>query len=365
MADTGIIFPGPPNNSAFIHKDEGVGVGFVIRRQDRSDYSPIGEGTLDLSIGDSDLIPRGITGAQSFGIGYNILGDGYASITSGWDIIANGNYSILAGISLDSHGGGTIMAGEALDNLGGDKLLIVGRANALPINNEFGIIIGNGEVSPVGPRALNATIRSNSLQIYRDTGVIELPSITIADIDAIVSKKVAITREWYESRNKYRFVEGTIHLAGQTTVALMNRQAVNLVTKANFEEYLTIQFTPDITDNYKIGTSFLWSLDNQKNKFLAILEMDDGINPPVETVFAIEPKDASGAGILVDVVAGGVIQPQVNTGTKSRHPETFIFNNTLQAGVTYTFRLIWGCETANLDATIYNAQIWVEQKTVI
>lgn len=353
------------NSMALVEKDEGDGPGFIINSQDRTEHDPIGWGTLDLSTGDSDLNPRGITGQQAFGIGYNIRGDGYAAITAGWDHNNNGNYSVVNGISNDTAGGGALLVGVALDNTGGDNLAIFGKANALPTGNPFALIIGNGQTqNNLGGRAIGALTRSNSLQVHKNTGAVEMPSLTITDIENIISKKVAVTKEWYESRNKYRFAVGTIHLIGQTTVALMNQQACVLAGLVNFEEYLTISFTPDVTDNYQIGTSFLWSLNNQANKFLGVLQMDDGITTN-DTVFAVEPKDASGAGVLVDVVQANSIQPQVNTSTDSKHPETFIFNETLQAGTTYTFKLFWGCQVALLRATIYNAQIWVEQKTAI
>jgi len=340
------------NEIAFISKNDGIGIGFVVKDQDRSDYFPIGAGTLDLTVGDNDLIPRGIDGEQAFGIGYNNKGDGYASITSGWDIINNGNYSMTNGISLTTSGGGVSLTGVALDTSGQDLMVCIGQANTIPVGNPYHLQIGNGSITATGSRVINADVRSDSFRVYKN-GSIEAPSLTLNDINTIGTYSLT-TKEYVDNTIPYfNYVKGELSRVGQTTIPLMNQQA------GIFETYLEHSFTASTTNNFEFGASFIWSMNNAGNNFWAKLSVDSDF-----VFFKVEPKDAAGSGEVVNIIAGGLIVGNRNTGTDIRYPETFQFNKGLTAGNVYTMKLEFGSDTANLEPTMYQAQLWLEEKTI-
>jgi len=357
MADSSIIFQADSHQpGSFIDVNEGSGIGTVLRRQDRTDFNSIGYGTLDMS--DGDAIPRGTVGQVGFVNGYNLLGDGYAQLLLGWDNIGNGNYCLVNGISNDTFGGGCVVVGAALSNQGGNAMGIFGQANTLPAGNQYGLQVGNGTTSSIGSRVLNAITRSDAFRVYNrgaNNGAIEAPSITNAIINSVGSKAL-VSKEYVDKI--YRKVQGDLIRVGQTTIPLMNQQ--NNV----FENYIQLSLTPTVSDNFLISLAYLWSMDIGSQNFIGRLKVDDGVT--TETIdFIQEPKDTGGLGILVDTLAGGVIGAQINTGTSTRVPEQFSFNKDLIAGTTYTIALDWAGTAINSEATIYQAQIWVEQKTII
>ena len=340
------------DDMAFIKVDEGSGVGYILKGLDRTPFNPIGYGTLDLSEGDA--IPRGTIGEGGFVNGYNLLGDGYAQLLLGWDNIGNGNYCLVNGISNDTSGGGCVVVGAALSNQGGDVMAIFGQANTLPAGNPYHLQVGNGTISGTGSRVLNAVVRSDAFRVYKN-GAIEAPSITDALIISIGPKSL-VSKEYVDKI--FRKVQGDLTRVGQTTIPLMNQQ--NNV----FENYIQLSLTPTVSDNFLISLAYLWSMDVGSENFIARLKVDDGVTTEIID-FIQEPKDTGGSGILIDTLAGGIIGAQIDTGTDIRVPEQFSFNKDLVAGTTYTISLDWAGTAINSEATIYQAQIWVEQKTII
>jgi len=156
---------------------------------------------------------------------------------------------------------------------------------------------------------------------------------------------------------KYEFTEGKLSRTGQTTIPLINQQLLTL------EKYIGGNFTPTKTDNYVIGISFIWSMNNANNNFLGILRLNDGLTD-IDIPIIIEAKDVGGAGEVANVLQGGIIIGNVNTGTSIRHYQSFLFNTELIAATSYTYSLLWGSSSINKEATIYQAQIWLEQKTI-
>jgi len=158
--------------------------------------------------------------------------------------------------------------------------------------------------------------------------------------------------------NIYKFIEGTLSRAGQTTIPLMNQQL------GVWEKYLTLVYTPVVTENYQLSLSFIWSLNAISNNFWGKIVLNDGINPDIELLFVVEPKDSGGTGEVINILQGGSIVGSANTGTDIRHPESFLFDKVLTGGTNYTITFEFGSDVANLEATIYQAQLRIEKKLI-
>jgi len=156
----------------------------------------------------------------------------------------------------------------------------------------------------------------------------------------------------------YKSAQAGITRVGQTTVALANQQA-NV-----FEEYFNDSFTPSVTDNFQVSVAYQWSSNVTQNSASFRLTLSDGVNPDLVQTIVVEPKDASGTGVVVDVLEGGAIVGQVNTGTAERIQEYFPLDIILTAGLTYNIKIEWTTDVgANSRLTIYSSTIRWEQKT--
>ena len=156
----------------------------------------------------------------------------------------------------------------------------------------------------------------------------------------------------------YKSAQAGITRVGQTTVALANQQS-NV-----FEEYFNDSFTPSVTDNFQISVAYQWSSNVTQNSASFRLTLSDGVNPDAVETIVVEPKDASGTGVVVDVLEAGAIVGQVNTGTAERIQEYFPLDIILTAGLTYNIKIEWTTDSgANSRLTIYSSTIRWEQKT--
>jgi len=156
----------------------------------------------------------------------------------------------------------------------------------------------------------------------------------------------------------YKSAQAGITRVGQTTVALANQQA-NV-----FEEYFNDSFTPSVTDNFQVSVAYQWSSNVTQNSASFRLTLSDGVNPDLVETIVVEPKDASGNGVVVDVLEAGAIVGQVNTGTAERIQEYFPLDIILTAGLTYNIKIEWTTDQGtNSRLTIYSSTIRWEQKT--
>ena len=155
----------------------------------------------------------------------------------------------------------------------------------------------------------------------------------------------------------YKSVQATISRANQTTLALANQQA------NTFEEYFEDSFTPSLTDNFKVSIRWKWSSDLTQASAIFRVTFSDGVNPDVVLISRIEPKDSAGTGEVVNILTGGVITGNVNTGTSERLNGVEVADVVLNQGVNYNLKLEWANENANSDTTIYSSTIRWEQKT--
>ena len=156
---------------------------------------------------------------------------------------------------------------------------------------------------------------------------------------------------------EYRSAQAGLTRVNQTTIPLANQQ--NNV----FEEYFSDNFTPQKTSNYTISIAYRWSSNNVQNNAIFRFTLSDGTTDIVETV-RVEPKDSGGAGEVVNVLQGGAIVGNVNTGTDQRIPEYYPLDVELTAGVTYSLKIEWTKDTGTAALTIYSSTIRWQQNTI-
>ncbi len=155
----------------------------------------------------------------------------------------------------------------------------------------------------------------------------------------------------------YKSVQANISRPNQTTIPLANQQQ-NI-----FEEYFEDSFTPSVTDNFQVSIRWKWSSDVTQASSIFRVTFSDGTNPDIVLISRIEPKDAGGGGEIVNILTGGVITGNVNTGTSERLLGVEVADVILNQGVTYNLKLEWTNENVNTDTTIYSSTIRWEQKT--
>tara|TARA_R110002051_G_scaffold72812_1_gene131681 strand:- start:2008 stop:3201 length:1194 start_codon:yes stop_codon:yes gene_type:complete len=155
----------------------------------------------------------------------------------------------------------------------------------------------------------------------------------------------------------YKSVQADISRANQTTIALANQQA------NTFEEYFEDSFIPSVTDNFKVSIRWKWSCDVTQASAIFRVTFSDGVNPDIELITRVEPKDSAGTGEVVNILTGGVITGNVNTGTSERLVGIEVADVVLNQGTSYNLKLEWTNENANTDTTIYSSTIRWEQKT--
>ena len=156
---------------------------------------------------------------------------------------------------------------------------------------------------------------------------------------------------------KYVNSKAGITRPSQTTVGLINQQG-NV-----YEEYLKLEYTPTITDNYRLSLSFSWGANNNQFNALFRISITDGTTTEF-FILRTEPKDVAGTGVVLDVLQGGVIVGQADTGTDIRLFESSFSDYQLTAGLNYTITLEWGNEDANSETTIFGGFLSLEQKTL-
>jgi hypothetical protein len=149
--------------------------------------------------------------------------------------------------------------------------------------------------------------------------------------------------------------------AGQTTQGLINQQ-VDV-----YEDYLTINFTPTDTDNYIISSDFVWSLNSTFTDFLCRLSVEN-VTDAVTNIYRslrMEPQDSNGGvGVLLDILGGGIILGQTQSGTNQTFDGSIRKSLELESGKEYNIRLQWASAGNNQEATIYEGDLIVEQKTL-
>jgi len=197
------IIPNAPTGLEAI--DEGNGIGWRLIGRDPLNYGNIGNNAIDLSKSLFPSTTNGATGASSFALGTDVKSSGITSISMGYkldnsslDGVTIGINNTISGYANSVFGVGQIVAGMAAT--------VIGQAadvastsfldwNAFPTKPIF--VVGNGTIQNAD---INYTVltRSNAFKILYN-GEITAPSLTTALIDAELTGKVLITKEYADT----------------------------------------------------------------------------------------------------------------------------------------------------------------------
>ena len=204
-------------------------------------------------------------------------------------------------------------------------------------------------------------INNNNFEFNQQIQLNDSAITTLANskVDSVTGQRVDNTDPLNPIINLPKYVNNKAGITrpSQTTRGLINQQA-NI-----YEEYLTLTYAPTITDNYRLSLSFSWSANNNSFNALFRISITDGTTTEF-FILRTEPKDVAGTGVVLDVLQGGVIIGQANTGTDVRLFEASFSDYTLTSGSTYTVSLEWANEDANSETAIFGGFLSLEQKTL-
>lgn len=157
--------------------DEGNGIGFVLKNQDRSKHENIGILAIDLSSVFDTLINSGATGTLSFAIGLDNLVSGYASFVAGWQNKVMGNYSASFGRGNTVNGIQCFASGYE-NQINGENSLATGLQNV--INEYLSIVSGQSNVlNGRGSSAFGIRLHTNAAgEVVVGTNSNDVPALS-------------------------------------------------------------------------------------------------------------------------------------------------------------------------------------------
>lgn len=202
--------------SPFTALDEGSGTGIRISSRNPANFGKIGDDAFDISYSSGASSTRGATGTGALAIGEDVIASGYGAYAMGYLIDNSAIYSL--GVGLNSQLGGyavnTFGVGHQVSGL---APFVVGQAaeiindNLLDWNSfpeKILFAVGNGTIQNADTEYTVLT-RSNALQV-RMNGLAETPSADNAKIDAELTGKVLVTREWVEANGGTQDLQSVI-----------------------------------------------------------------------------------------------------------------------------------------------------------
>lgn len=105
--------------------------------------------------------------------------------------------------------------------------------------------------------------------------------------------------------------------------------------------------------DFELTLAYRWSYNNTQTNFLCHI-LRDGVD--YDFPLHIEPKDSGGSGVTLPTVSNGSLGPNANSGTDQFHlAGGKRLMQGLVGGTIITFKLEFACQSANQEATIYNA----------
>lgn len=213
--------------------DEGNGNGLRVIGRNPDNFGNIGLGAIDLSRSEAASSSYGATGENSFAQGQNVTASGYSSIAAGFDSIASGTFSMSLGFGSTASGYlstaiglNNVVSGSYSTSLGASNLhtglygstiglglinrststAVVGQGNLDYTNTSGSInvstapmfIVGNGSLNAGNPNTVNT--RSDAFNVLYNGSVLA-PSLTIALINADVTGKMLINKEYFQANS--------------------------------------------------------------------------------------------------------------------------------------------------------------------
>jgi len=240
-----------------------------------------------------------------------------------------------------------------IDGSNGNETLIA------QIRQKFRPIISNRKptnlddisvIDPIVTAASFQTVLHSIGQDWVDTSTEIIYKATSLTLGSASWKRV--TPDFYKRSKSIDFSR-----TNQTTEGLINQQA------NTYEDYLTLSITPLETDNYRVGTEFLASINTAGSNLLVQLTVTGGT---VSKTFQIEieSKDAGGNRAALNILQGGIITGNITPGTDILIDGTHSGDLELEKGVAYEVKLRWTSEQNNVRAAIHLGQITCKQSTI-
>jgi len=269
----------PNDDSAFQALDEGSGIGTRLKRRSPDNFGTIGDDAFDISYSSSASSTRGATGTGSVAIGEDVIASGYGAYSMGYIIDNSAIYSL--GVGLNSQLGGyavnTFGVGHQVSGL---APFVVGQAaeiindNLLDWNSfpeKILFAVGNGTIQNADTEYTVLT-RSNALQV-RMNGLVEAPSVDNTKIDAELTGKVLVTREWVEANLTYpQDLQGVLD---QGTSAQYGDYYAEILTNVLSSKYTSFGYSDEIRSNslYLGSNNILISSElNSNNSVINLVE---------------------------------------------------------------------------------------------
>ena len=179
--------------------NEGNGNGYAIRGRNPTYYGNIGLNAVDLSYSENTSTAFGATGEQAFAKGWDVIASAYGATVFGEDLNNNGNLSTIFGKGgVITNGYANFITGGFNEVTSGAYATVIGQFADAVVNNIANVNEGTNTMFAVG----NGTATGAGLPLARSTalrvlqnGIIEAPSLSIAEIDAGTNKTL-ITKEY-------------------------------------------------------------------------------------------------------------------------------------------------------------------------
>ena len=238
--------------------DEGNGNGIIRRGRNAANFGNVGFNAVDLSTNGTASNFAGACGESSFAVGNNItIGSGFNSLM-GENLSSTGSstHSLVVGKGTNwaasfgfSYGTNNTSVGKGnfvggIDNNGqGTSMTILGQAATIQTHSTTDynaaptrplLLIGNGNVDNI----TNLATFRNDAFIVRKNGIVEAPSMAIADITAGVARTLA-TKE---------YVTTAINKTYKEYVAVLTQTGVNAPTMTGGAPFVN-----------ELGGTIVWS----------------------------------------------------------------------------------------------------------
>lgn len=242
--------------------DEGNGIGWRLLGRDALSFGNIGLNAVDMSYSTGASSSRGATGTRSLAMGRNATASGEDSIAFGFDSIASGDFSTAfvsctaSGLTSFAQGSGCLASGSRAIAMGFEATATTSQSVAIGQSvtaSAFGAVaLGQGNFASTpgelsagawgtsgGVRAFNIGVGVNDATrldglTLTTAGVLTIPQLTIALIDAESTGRVAVTREYLENRLntiKLTLTAVDIKALGSTPIDLVLAQGAGTIVK--------------------------------------------------------------------------------------------------------------------------------------
>ena len=262
-------------------------------------------------------------------------GDHYVDTTNGNTYLSVGTAGVADWILVDAGAIAAIQAEQATQNTA------IGAAAG----------VAAGAAAAAGNNATDISTNATNLQNHT-TDTTNPHSTNLLNLSDVSTNSYAGGNRFFKLRSN---AAGDAVELFETYEASAFRITPLLHQPATFEQYLTLNAVIPVAGDYLLMMSHRFSLNAVNVNFESHVLFGTQFLMPTH----VEPKDAFGAGIVVPDSAGGT----TNTGTDNFDTRSGLYSLTLPVGPA-TFTLEFRGQTANQEATVYEAELYLKRKEV-